>query len=484
MRHFHFIFILLASLTTNALADAKGWSEYRTDNFIYYSDIDEKEVKQYLHKLEIFRAAMLDILQLDQTKTLPPVKVYAFKSQNDFDKISPTDVAGYFQNNIRGPLMVISPKKNALNITFHEYIHYLARAIGSAMYPTWYSEGVAEFYSTMQIKPDHIVIGNTLGRLTSKNAGSKLTKLDKLFSQSGTANIGTKAKTSKFYANSWLLVHFFILGEINDQTNYKTELMKFLALQNQGMEWQEAFDNSFSISLKELENKITRYNRKRVFYGRKLPLPQTQFEYVKTNIDEGEMYATYSHLAFSSRKQIISDDFLQKALAQNSSLALSVQALLTGRKGKIEEAEELANKALEKKPVQAETLVTIGQTYKELAKKSSVNTEKFNRLAIYYLQRATSLSFSPAAYDYLADIYWRQDEKQKAINAISKLIDSMPSNTYANMLAGDYLLRVNEVDKAEYFINNVLNWSPNTFEIKKATELLTKIQEKRLEIIQ
>jgi hypothetical protein len=476
--------LILLALSSHVLADAKGWSEYRSKHFIYYSDHNEKEVRESLNELEVFRAVMFDVLQLDSSQSIPPVKVYMFKSQRDFDAIKHGKVGGYFQNNMRGPLMAISPVKSNMQVVFHEYIHYLARAVSSVKYPTWYDEGIAEFYGSMQIKSDHVVIGNTLKRRASRNAGSKLINLDKLMSETNSSKNRTAEYTDKFYANSWLLVHFFLLGDINKNISYKAELKQFLALQNQGVELHKAFADSFPISFKEFKNQVKKYNRIKILYGIKLPRPKTTLKYVKKEVEEGEMYATFSHLAFSAGNRKESNLFREKALKLHSSLALSFEALIVGRAGKTEYAEKLVQQAMQKKPIAAQTLVTVGQVYKELAEKSPSRKEELLRLAIYYLERSNENAFIPAAHQYLASIYWQMNEKQKAISEITKLVQKMPSSNYANMLAGYYFARVNKLDLAEYHILNVLNWSHSKFQLQRAIKLLVRISELRLKALQ
>jgi tetratricopeptide (TPR) repeat protein len=222
----------------------------------------------------------------------------------------------------------------------------------------------------------------------------------------------------------------------------------------------------------------------RVLNARKLPRPETTLEYVKTAVTEGEMYATFSHLAFSAGNRKESDRFRKKALKLGSSLALSVEALIVGRAGQTDYAEKLVQQAMQKKPVAAETLLTVGQVYKELADKLPERKDELFRLAIYYLERSTKNAFIPAAHNYLASIYWQINQKDRAIDAITTLANKMPSSSYANLLAADYFARVNRLDAAEYFINNVLNWSHSTFQIQRAIKLLAKTTKMRLKNLQ
>ncbi|MFT7411680.1 MAG: hypothetical protein ACI9J4_000019 [Paraglaciecola sp.] len=70
-------------------------------------------------------------------------------------------------------IMMIGNASSGMQTVFHEYIHYLVKATGSVNYPTWFNEGIAEFYATIQIKPDHVVIGNTLKRRANKKTSSR-----------------------------------------------------------------------------------------------------------------------------------------------------------------------------------------------------------------------------------------------------------------------------------------------------------------------
>jgi tetratricopeptide (TPR) repeat protein len=457
-------------------ADAKDWSVYRTDHFIYHSDKSEAEVTRALKELETFRAVLFNVLNLDKNQNIPAVKVYAFKSNKDFNKLVGGNVAGYFQNNLRGPLMAVGNNQANMSVIYHEYIHYLARALRPTNYPHWFNEGIAEFYSTMQIKADHVVVGNLLNRRASKNTASTLIKLETLLSETNFIGDKHKMYVDKFYSNSWLLVHFFLLGNVNGVPDYSTELNQFLDLQNKGTDWQTAFNSSFDIAFEDFEKQFERYNRKRSLYARKLPRPTIDLKFNKTPMDEGEMLATLSHLTFSTGNRKQSDIYLQQALRLESSLALSVSALLAQRDGKTKLAQNLISKALAKKPLSAETLVNIGQTYRELAYKLPKRKKEMRRLAIYYLNRSAKVGFMPIAHTHLAAIYWQLNQKDDAIAEITNLIKNIPSNIHANFQAGDYFARVGKYEEARYFLNNVLAWSHRELYISRAQKILNKIE--------
>ena len=131
MRKLLILFVIYSFFITPAKAEFNTWTEYTSRNFRFYSDLDKAQVESALLDFEVFRATLIEVLQLDKSKVLIPVDIYAFKSQKDYAKIqSNRKVAGYFQDTFRGPVMVIGPGKlRQLNLStlYHEYLHYLVR---------------------------------------------------------------------------------------------------------------------------------------------------------------------------------------------------------------------------------------------------------------------------------------------------------------------------------------------------------------------
>jgi tetratricopeptide (TPR) repeat protein len=478
LRKLLILLITYSFFITSANAEFNTWTEYKSSNFRLYSDLDKAEVESALLEFEVFRATLIELLQLDKNKVLVPVDIYAFKSQKDYAKIqSNRNVAGYFQDTFRGPVMVLGPGKLRqinLSILYHEYLHYLVRANSSVRYPLWFNEGNAELYSSLEFDEDFVVVGNVAKRRAGKLANTDLIGIEKLLTQTNisfTSNI----KTEQFYSTSWLLVHFLQFSSINGFDDYRASLAKYLNLYNKGIGPLTAFEQAFSVSLDTLQGQLEVYNRKRILNAQRIPKPQVTLNYQSKTLNQGQLYANMSHLAFSLSKRKTSEAFRQQAITLNSLQALSVESFLLVRKGETAKAIALLDKLGVTKNLDAEAYLNIGQAYKELITRMPEREDEMRRLAVYYLQQAKKLGQFSQTLVFLADLYWQAGDKQKAAEEIMGAVAIMPSNIRLNLIAGEYMVKLKNKKYAHFFLGNVNNWSKNPKQIKQAQTLLDSL---------
>lgn len=472
------LFFLVALFVFDASAGVKDWSVYKTENFTFYSDQDEAGVKKSLEELEVFRLALLGLLQLDSSKPLLPVQIYSFKSQNDFRDVSPRKLGGFFRNTQTGPIMVIGPGDGgqvSYEILYHEYVHYLMRSIYSANFPTWYDEGIADFYSTLDIGQETIVVGREPKGRARRSGNDNLVNLEKLMLETNQSKSRAASFERSFYSTSWLLVHFLSLGSVNGFDDYRTAMFNFLGLQNKGLSAQEAFKQAFPISVQELERQLKRYNRKRHLNAYKIPKPKVELRYTSSKLSLADTYATLSKLAFDSGKKEIADEYLELALDHKSALAFSIHSFLAARKNDKVEAQKFIQLALDNKSIFAETYLNIAQAYITLAKNDANVKSEMNHLALSYLEKAKESGTMPRASIYLAELYWQQGKKQQAVDEILSLVKLTPADLRANYIAGEYMLRIKNQQFAEFFFGNVINWSHSEALAQQARDMLNAI---------
>lgn len=479
LRKLLFLLALHSLFITTAHAEFNTWTEYESPHFRLYSDLDKSKVEKALLDFEVFRATLFEILNLDKTKAFVPVDIYVFKSSNDYWKIQPNrNVAGFFRDTARGPEMVIGPgDRRQLNLStlYHEYLHYVVRANSSFKYPRWFDEGTAELYSSLEYDEEFVVIGKMADRKAGRYANSNLLDLESLLTKTNILSSSKNSKT-KYYSTAWLFVHFLQFSSVNGFDDYRPSLIQFLDLYNKGVAPLAAFDQAFSVSLKELQKQLERYNRKRTLFAQRFAKPQVQLSYQSKELDQGQLYANMSHLAFSSGQRDYSDEFLEQALKLNNSKALSVNSFLLVRQGKTAEAIALLDGLVVVKGLDAEVYLNIGQAYKELIKHMPERKEEIRRLAIYYLEKAKSLGRYSQTMVFLADLYWQAGEQQKAAEEIIGAVKLMPSNIYLNHRAGFYMVKMKNKPFASFFLGNVLNWSKNPMQITQAQVWLDSLE--------
>ncbi|MGI9068707.1 MAG: hypothetical protein ACR2HX_20185 [Pyrinomonadaceae bacterium] len=143
-----------------------SWVRVSSKNLVLVGNANEKEIKQVGVRLEQFREIVSRLFAGANFKSSVPTTVIVFKSDKSYRPFKPTpNVAGYFQSGSDVNYITLTTEsrgteRKPFNIIFHEYTHLLVNAT-SINVPTWFNEGLAEYYSTFSIADDQKVV---LGR--------------------------------------------------------------------------------------------------------------------------------------------------------------------------------------------------------------------------------------------------------------------------------------------------------------------------------
>ena len=261
-------FALLSTAVFGAPSDQslldRPWLQARTPHFNIYSCGDSREVGKVAARLEQFRQAY-SILAGAQSVASPPIVVIAFPdhaSMRSFVPLyhgQPANVAAFFH---RGSdenfiaLYLSGAGSTSLENVYHEYTHLLLRH-NELYWPLWLSEGMAEIYSTFEVVPNGgIRVGAPLEHYLRILSKKPLLPLAELFAVThDAADYNERDRQSVFYAKSWLLTHYLMLGEpVN-----KPRFADLTALLRQGQSPEQAFTNAFKVSLRQMETQLRRY---------------------------------------------------------------------------------------------------------------------------------------------------------------------------------------------------------------------------------
>ena len=159
--------IAAALLLTAPGAAHAEWREAQSRHFTVYSEGSDESLRQTVIKLEKYDFLLRFASgMLKGPEGLKP-KVYLVSDMKDVADALPfggSGVGGFYDATQRGAYFV-SPRSGAsggyrLNpqeVLFHEYAHHFMFNDFPATYPTWYSEGFAEFYGTPRILPNEVI---------------------------------------------------------------------------------------------------------------------------------------------------------------------------------------------------------------------------------------------------------------------------------------------------------------------------------------
>jgi tetratricopeptide (TPR) repeat protein len=211
-------FVLLAG----AQAGAADWMRLRSRNFTLEGDVGAAELTAVARQLEQFREVLARALPDVKLVTPAPLTVVLFAHTSDMKAIAlrfegkPIDLAGFATTSPIGPSIVLSVERRdrAFRVAYHEYTHLV---VSNAMLslPTWVSEGLAEFYGTFEISEDgrRAVLGRPVSDdeiLLLRDGLLPMSEFLRVDEGSKVYNVG--ADRDLFYAQSWALVHYLLLG--------------------------------------------------------------------------------------------------------------------------------------------------------------------------------------------------------------------------------------------------------------------------------
>lgn len=336
------------------LARAKdNWTSVHSRSFLLIGNASEKEIRQVGTRLEEFREVFSYLFPRMNFNSPVPTTVIVFKSDSSYRPFKPSaNTAGYFQP---GPDMnyitlttEVHGEQDPFNVIFHEYTHLLINnTLGNV--PVWFNEGLAEYYSTFGISDDQkIVLGSPIASHVFLLRDNKMLPLRTLFQvDHHSAYYNERDKQSVFYAESWALMHYLILG---NEGKRLTQLSTFLDLMNANKPMEQAFQQAFQVSFELMEKELRDYIKKdrySVMRGHFQHRLEVDKEMQTAPVSEAEAQAYLGDLLLHSRRTD-AEGYLQKALAIDPNLAMANAAMGMVRiyQGKTTEAREFLEKAI------------------------------------------------------------------------------------------------------------------------------------------
>src|SRR6185295_5965011 len=258
-----FCFLGIVSANSPVIAKDK-WTSVRSKNFLLIGNANEKDIRQVAVRLEQFREVFSHLFTNLKIDSPVPTTVIVFKNDESYRPFKPNaNTAGYFQ---AGPdmnyitLELVSDanrEQDPFSIILHEYTHLLIRNT-SGNVPVWFNEGLAEYYSNFTITSDQkVVVGRPIASHVYLLREKNMLPLRTLFQvDQKSAYYNERDKQSIFYAESWALMHYLILGKEGQRM---TQLSKFVDLMSAGTPMEQAFQQAFAMTFESMEKELRAY---------------------------------------------------------------------------------------------------------------------------------------------------------------------------------------------------------------------------------
>ncbi len=343
-----------------AIASAKDeWIQVRSKNFFLIGNASEKDIRKVATKLEQFRETFRLLFTNMSLASPVPTNVIVFKSDSAYKPFKPkrsdgkpdTGIAGYFQPGEDVNYITLSAggdDAETFGTIYHEYVHFLLDTnFGKSEVPTWFNEGLAEYYQTYAIEEDQKVkLGLPQGEHLMLLQQSKLIPLGTLFGTSNRALHGTGGHSrSIFYAQSWALVHYLM------RTGKSDGLGKFLNSLINDVPAEKAFRDAFQTGYAEMEKELRKYVEKNTYMYQMITLRDKLVfdkEMQVSPLTEANSNAYLGDLLYHTNRWDDAEPLLTAALAAepNLTLANTTLGMVKMRQRKWDEAKNYLDKAV------------------------------------------------------------------------------------------------------------------------------------------
>jgi len=256
-----------------------AWTEIRSPHFDVITDAGEKRGHEVALRLEQMQAVFAGFLLKQELARPIPLTVIAIRGDKDYSAIAPRQPAGILPPPaflLRGEDRTFLVLNLALPDPWLSATHELAHFFLEGNYPTttsWFDEGLAEYFSSIQLDSKTINIGgdpellperqNDLFQRNEEKSQPPKPLTDFLTAPIwiSMADLLTMQRNgpegthrTQFYAQSWITIHYLLAQKKMPETGTFFDL-----LQNQKLPVEQAIQQAYGIPGKQLEQAVKDY---------------------------------------------------------------------------------------------------------------------------------------------------------------------------------------------------------------------------------
>ncbi|MDQ1610962.1 MAG: hypothetical protein QOG00_893 [Pyrinomonadaceae bacterium] len=310
------------------------WTSIKSKNFTVVGNVGESEMRKVTARLEQFRQAVALLFSGAKIETRVPTTVVLFKSHASFKPFKPKykgktkeDVGGYFLSGEDSNYIVLTTDTRGATspyqVIFHEYEHFIL-ANNMRRAPAWLSEGLAEFVSTLETSDNEqkVRLGTPIEYHVYTLRQQSPIPLKTFFDvDRRSPQYNESDKAGVFYAQSWALIHYLMLG--NDGAR-RPQLTRFISQLNGELSIEENFRQSFQADYGKLESELRGYLKNHAYpvleFTLEKPLELSK-DAVSTTMMEAEVEYYMGDLLLRSFRFDEAAERLEKSIALDEKFA-------------------------------------------------------------------------------------------------------------------------------------------------------------------
>ena len=261
-----FLVAICVSVSVFALdppRERERWTSIQLDDLTIYSNAGDSTTRDVAAGLMRMRDALAHFTRLSVRSPLP-TKVYVFANDRSFLPYCEAvrgrcqQMAGLYLGARDANYVMIQGGSDIDRIVYHELVHYFLRNTVSSPLPLWFNEGLAEFYSTFVARGDSVELGRPIQEHVLTLRSDRPIPLRELFGiTTSSKEYNEGLRQGMFYAESWAVVHYLMVGNPKRQGQLGT----FLGLLGSGRAVEDAFQAAFNARYEYLEKELWLYVR-------------------------------------------------------------------------------------------------------------------------------------------------------------------------------------------------------------------------------
>lgn len=480
-------FALAALVLAPSSANAK-WYEATSRHFNVYSQQSPEDLLAYASKLERYDSAVRAVRKMaDPANAHDRLTVYVVKDGETIERLygAPgSGVLGFWQSRAAGPVAFANsqPKRarydlDGQTVFFHEYLHHMMLQDAVKTYPTWMSEGYAEFFAPTEFHDDGSVeIGKPpqyRGWELHNVQGMPL--VDML---GGIYNQTTYREWVSQYGRGWLLTHYLAF-----EPSRQGQVDRYVNAINSGVPALDAAKKAFG-DLKKLDKELNAYLARKTIPTRTIPASLIKVGPVDVRpLRDDEAEAVEASMWLDANDDVgvarAAAGRARKAAQQfpSSAIVLSTLARAEFEAKHYTEASAAADRALAIDPKSLQASVYKGRALMELAKD---NPASANWQAIRgWFSKANHID--PEAPEPLM-LYFQSFVKQgvkpptQAVDGLLAAIEDSPRDVDMRLMAVLELVKEGDTKTAQLLYGPVAYDPHSGKEHRRGLEIMEKIK--------
>lgn len=264
--------LIAAALSLVPASAPAAWRVATSNHFVVWAQSNDAATRAAAERLEKFHYVLRLLSQTTSQDSPIKVTVYLLPNEEAVVASMPfpvNGVAGYYETTSRGPFAVMSGATagrqasagdrmstadlslSSQQILLHELTHHFMFQYFPAAYPTWYSEGFADYIGSMRFGADDVVtLGDPVGNRYLSIQGNRWLPVQKLLTARNYADV---PELDLLYAEGWLLVHY-----LSNTSARPGQLKAFLTAVNAGKPFDAAATAAFG-DLDKLNRELQAY---------------------------------------------------------------------------------------------------------------------------------------------------------------------------------------------------------------------------------